>query len=493
MDLSILKKRETLWTLAVSIGFIALNALFIHLEFYLFSIIPIALAIVLLAFLSLDKLILLIVFLTPFSIPLSKVMEGLTVDLALPTEPLLIGVLIVFIMKILYERKFDKRMLYHPVSLAIYLNLAWIFITCITSTMPLVSFKFLIARIWFLVAFYFIASQMFTNIKNIKAYIWLYVIGFSFVVLYSLVQHAGHGFTQQSAHFVVQPFYNDHTSYGAMLAFLLPVLVGLLFTERDFSLVKKIFHWIITGLFMVALVFSYTRAAWVSVAGAVALFIVIRLRIKFIYLVILGFIFLGFLYTQRTEILIHMEQNEQVSSDELTEHIKSISNVANDASNRERLNRWSCAWRMFKEKPVFGWGPGTYMFNYAPFQLEKEKTFISTNAADLGNAHSEYIGPLSESGVLGSLTFILVIVLTIFTGLRVYARSREKQIRIISLVLLLGLITYYFHGVLNNFLDTDKASAVFWGFTAMLVALDLRTGEESATGNLQSAKEEKED
>jgi hypothetical protein len=26
---------------------------------------------------------------------------------------------------------------------------------------------------------------------------------------------------------------------------------------------------------------------------------------------------------------------------------------------------------------------------------------------------------------------------------------------------------------MNNFLDTDKASALFWGFTAMLVAMDV--------------------
>ena len=39
--------------------------------------------------------------------------------------------------------------------------------------------------------------------------------------------------------------------------------------------------------------------------------------------------------------------------------------------------------------------------------------------------------------------------------------------------LLLGLITYLIHGILNNFLDTDKASAPFWGFIAMIVAFDI--------------------
>ncbi len=110
MDLSIFKKKETLWVLAISLGFIALNSLLIYLEFFYFSIIPIILAIVLLAFLSLDRLILLIVFLTPLSIPLSHIIDGLSFDLSLPTEPLLFGVLVVFILKILYEGRFDKKM-----------------------------------------------------------------------------------------------------------------------------------------------------------------------------------------------------------------------------------------------------------------------------------------------------------------------------------------------------------------------------------------------
>ncbi|MBK9759834.1 MAG: hypothetical protein IPO90_07640 [Flavobacteriales bacterium] len=42
-----------------------------------------------------------------------------------------------------------------------------------------------------------------------------------------------------------------------------------------------------------------------------------------------------------------------------------------------------------------------------------------------------------------------------------------------------GLITYYIHGTLNNFLDLDKASVPFWGFTALLVVMDLKYPERT--------------
>jgi O-antigen ligase len=131
---------------------------------------------------------------------------------------------------------------------------------------------------------------------------------------------------------------------------------------------------------------------------------------------------------------------------------------------------------MFRGKPVFGWGPGTYMFNYAPFQLEREKTEISTNAATRGNAHSEYIGPLAESGLLGSLSFLAIVISTFVTGIRNWNSRADRNTRILSISLLLGLVTYYLHGLLNNFLDTDKASVLFWGYTAGLVAINVYYG-----------------
>jgi O-antigen ligase len=128
---------------------------------------------------------------------------------------------------------------------------------------------------------------------------------------------------------------------------------------------------------------------------------------------------------------------------------------------------------MFMERPIFGWGPGTYSFEYAPFQHAHEKTIISTNMGDKGNAHSEYIGPLSESGVLGALTFIAIIIFTLQTGFRLYYEIKDREMRSVVLVTLLGFVTYIVHGALNDFLDTDKASVPFWGFIAMLVAIDV--------------------
>jgi O-antigen ligase len=187
------------------------------------------------------------------------------------------------------------------------------------------------------------------------------------------------------------------------------------------------------------------------------------------------------------DIEVSLTQNKQESSDKLEEHVSSISNVSSDASNLERLNRWNCALEMFKERPLMGWGPGTYQFVYAPFQRSTDRTIISTNRGDGGNAHSEYLGPLSEQGVPGMLLVIALIAVVTHTAFQLFYRTTVREDKIIIGSVYLGLVTYFIHGVLNNYLDTDKASIPFWGFIAVIVAMDLRdraqrSGSEKPAG-----------
>ncbi len=161
------------------------------------------------------------------------------------------------------------------------------------------------------------------------------------------------------------------------------------------------------------------------------------------------------------------------TTENFSERIESMSNVSSDASNLERLNRWNCAIRMFKERPIFGWGPGVYSFQYAPFQQASDLTIISTNFGTGGNAHSEYLGPLAEQGVLGSLSMIILVIVIFYTASKLYLELEDKAVKRILMMVMLGLVTYFTHGILNNYLDTDKASVPVWGFAAIIVSIDI--------------------
>ena len=243
--------------------------------------------------------------------------------------------------------------------------------------------------------------------------------------------------------------------------------------NKNYTASIKLGAFLFLAVFSIALIFSYTRAAWLSLVLALVAYFLLMLRVKFRSILITFSIIASIIFINQIEIIMKLGKNRQDASQDFDKHIESISNISTDASNLERLNRWSAAFRMFQERPIFGWGPGTYSFQYAPFQHSQEKTIISTNTGNRGNAHSEYIGPLCESGVLGSLTFIAIIICTLFKGFRLYYTILNYEKKNMVLVILLGFITYIIHGTLNNFLDSDKASVPFWGFIAMIVAIDI--------------------
>jgi O-antigen ligase len=183
------------------------------------------------------------------------------------------------------------------------------------------------------------------------------------------------------------------------------------------------------------------------------------------------------------QIIYTLSKNTQDSSQNFMENIQSMSNITSDASNLERLNRWNSAISMFKERPLLGFGPGTYQFQYAIFQKSSEKSIISTNDGSLGNAHSEYLGPLSEQGLFGMLNYLVLIIAVSIYALKLFKKLKKGDMRTIVLMTYLGLFTYYIHGVLNNYLDTDKASVPFWGFTAIIVSIGLyhQNGDDKNT------------
>ena len=460
----------------VSALFILLNAYFmVKRHSMIINALPFVFGIVLLTIFAFDKLLYLVVFFTPLSLPLSELMPGLPVNMSLPTEPLLFGIMLIFIMKCFALGKFDRSILTHPVSLALFLGLFWMFLTSLTSTMPIVSLKFFLTRIWFIVGFYLLTAKLFESGKNIEKYIWLYTLPLLIVIFYTTKRHLGYGlWDKQAANFVPSPFYNDHTAYGAAIAMYLPFLFGFSFTKL-YSPVIRNFIRIVLGLLIMGLILSYARAAWISMVAALGIWMIMRLKIRFKPIFLSVLITLSLIFVFQSQIVMYLERNTTQSSTNLADHLSSVSNISSDASNLERINRWSCAIRMFEDKPFFGYGPGTYMFKYAPYQLTNERTIISTNSANGGNAHSEYLGPMAESGFMGLVTFLILIIAVMYTAIHAYSRTDDKRLKTLVMGALLGLVTYYIHGTMNDFLDSDKLSVPFWGFTAIIVAIDIYT------------------
>ncbi|MFP5470607.1 MAG: O-antigen ligase family protein [Bacteroidia bacterium] len=423
------------------------------------------------AFFHLDKLFWLVVFFTPISISLEDYGE-FGIGVSLPTEPFLLGILTLIFVRSLYY-KTNTKISTHPISIAVILYLSIIFLTSLSSSNPLVSLKFLLAKMWLIIPAFYFGAKLFEKKNNIYRFLIIYTIPFAFVVIYTLIRHASMGFEEDPGHWVMQPFFKDHTSYGAIIAMFLPTVVAFYFINKKNSLLRSGFI-VLLIVFLIGLYFSYTRAAWLSMIFGVAVFCIIYFRVKFKILSIIALLAGVFVIMNWNEIQYQLSKNDaEHTTEEFGERIQSMSNISTDASNLERLNRWNCAIEMFKERPVLGWGPGTYMFEYTSFQQSKDLTIISTNFSDGGNAHSEYLSALSESGVIGLAAFLILVATIFYKGITLYSIVEDKELKIILSAVIVGLSTYFVHGILNNYLDSDKAAIPVWGFAGIIVAIDI--------------------
>lgn len=442
---------------------------------------PLAVLVILLAIFDIEKIMYLMVFSTPLAISLKELGYNEGLNLSLPAEPLMIGITLIYLLNELSSGVTDKRILKHPITIIIFIQLVWILVTTLTSELPVISIKFILSRLWFLVSCYFIATELFKKKKAILYHLLFYGVALSIVAIITTYKHAAYAFDEKIADWIVSPFYNDHTAYGAALAMYIPVMCGILFM-KNVSFSVKMLCFILLSIFLASIIISYARAGWLSIAVSLGVLLTLLLKIKFRTLLFSLIAVIVLFMSFQTEVLMVLGRNNTDSDGDFMANIESMTNISTDVSNVERLNRWSCALKMFEEKPVFGFGPGTYQFLYAPFQKSSMKTVISTNFGDKGNAHSEYLGPLSEQGLMGGLLVAALVLAVMFLGYRLVYTVKDKSMKILTITILMGMSTYFVHGFLNNFLDSDKASVPFWGFLAMLVCIDVYYKNEQIEG-----------
>lgn len=438
------------------------------------SLFPAGLLAIYFAIFQTEKLFIAIAFFTPLSINIEEFNSSF--GLFLPSEPLLFGLMLWLSALQIYRPFMPKYLWRQPILFSVGVFLVWVFISSITSSHPLISFKFLLAKLWFIVPVLFFGIHFLQKEKNRITFIWLFIISTCIVVIYTITHHAMYAFGEKESHWVMSPFFKDHTIYGAIVALNVPLVFGLYFYKKHAPLIQAVLILMI-ALILLGLYFSYTRAAWLSVFGCIFIAGLIFYKINWKPLAGFGLIALIIIFIKWDSIQMELARNKQDHTTEsFDERLQSATNISTDASNLERINRWSCAIAMFENRPVFGYGPGTYAFEYAPFQEPENLTIISTNFGDMGNAHSEYLGSLAEMGLIGLLCFLSIVACIFYTSIKVYHRipTMERGSRVLVLTMIMAMSTYFIHAFLNNFLDTDKAAVPIWAMCAMIIAIGLQ-------------------
>ena len=110
-----------------------------------------------------------------------------------------------------------------------------------------------------------------------------------------------------------------------------------------------------------------------------------------------------------------------------------------------RLGPWAAALEMVRERPAFGWGPGTFAAEFVPHRLRAElrwrQRFVNPFlAGSYTEAHSDYFQAAAEAGVVAALAAVGAAAALGVGLLRVARRAEEISVRREAIVLLALLV-----------------------------------------------------
>ena len=210
-------------------------------------------------------------------------------------------------------------------------------------------------------------------------------------------------------------------------------------------------------VFIVLLLFTYTRGAWI----ALAVFLFIIGILKFRKQLVIGLVIVGVIagiYALLDNFLVNQYQYD------LQERVPLVSRIT---SKNEEADSWDWRLQMYQEmapliweRPILGNGLGS-------FTLIRDRE--STNPYEALEAHNDYLRLSIETGLLGLAAYLVMIVLILkhLIALIIYCKKNKPEYFLWSIGLLGLALAFYIASFADNLL---RGTAMQWTFWALLAA-----------------------
>ena len=398
--------------------------------------------------------------------------NGLATDL--PTEPLMIGLMSVYIIYVLrHGKEMDSSFIRHPLALILVLHLSWIFATTITSSLFLVSLKFSLAKMWYVVTFFFLAGSILKKEKDFKTFFWCILIPLLSTIFIIWVQHAAQGFSFKSVGGVLDPFYRNHVNYASLLALFTPFV----WFARQWYPKNSITRWFLNFsviVMLVAIQLSYTRTAYVTLFMAIGAYFIIRLKlVRLVLIVSVIALISSFAYMAKNNTYLQYAPDfERTVTHVQFDNLVAATVEMKDISTMERFYRWIAGLNMVKEKLITGYGPGNFYNFYKSYTVSSFRTYVSDNPEKSG-IHSYFLLMLVEQGLPGMLIFIALSFYALIRGERIYHEAPNPTRKSIIMAVLLSFIVINAFLLINDMIETDKMGSFFFIGLAVLINADI--------------------
>ena len=463
-----LRNNIFLWA---SVFFMLILTVAIIADQYYLLLIPFGLLLFYSGWRSLTTAFLILIASIPFS---TEYQFSDTLGTDLPDELLMLLVSALMSFHLLQNVERFKQWVSHPLLLFLFTLLCWGMIATMFSTYPLMSAKYMLAKAWYLGSFVFGALLVWIDKESLRRSGLTLAISMLLVTGIILFRHGLESFSFASVSDVVHPFFRNHVNYSSLLVCTLPVWFACWKLSTSES-VKRLTVLVLIIL-LAALFFSYARGAWLALIAGILVYWLIKKRIvvkALLALFLLASISLAWLIHDNRYLDFAPDHNTTIFHEDFREHLVATYEMT-DMSTAERFYRWIAGVKMIGERPLAGFGPGTFYQNYKAYAVPAYETWVSDNP-ERSTVHNYFFLMASEQGIPALIFLLILVTSVIYYAQRLYHRTGDifyKMIAIITGVVFSMILVLNF---LSDLVETDKIGSLFFLCIAALVATDIQT------------------
>jgi O-antigen ligase len=300
------------------------------------------------------------------------------------------------------------------------------------------SLLFVLKYFQYMIIYFMVANHL-ENKKQLRNYLWALLITCAIVSIIGIAQIPSGG--RVSAPF--EGGGGEPNTFGGYLVFMISITVGLWLTSN--SLRDQYTYSLLGLLFAVPLIYTQSRSSYLAVIPAMLAFVWLSKKRHWVAVaIILLVVSLPFVAPEPAR-----ERVEYTFTQGKTQkNVVEVGGIKLDTSLSARLKAWRSAAEDWVEHPILGYGVTGYRF-----------------------VDAQYVRVMTETGLLGLLTFTLLISTLFRLAYHVFKEVVDPFYKGLAMGYLAGFIGLLCHGIGANTFIIVRIMEPFWFVTAMVVMI----------------------
>lgn len=385
----------------------------------------------------LDKVILFSLYVVAFHLPISKgVIESFSI----------LSIFCFIVKKIIKREGIASS--YINFSILAYLLIC--FLSAFISSNFNISFKTYFDKMLQNVAFFFVAAESLNTERRMRNFVYIFLASSFFLGIDGIYQYFTHtDFIRHRPSFGlprIHATFGAPSDFGCYLSAVIPFSLTVFFVKLNAKKYLKFLFLCLFTILFICLMLTVSRGAWFAFVASI-LFMCIWIKSLGLLILMIGIF-----------IIITQQFYEPYLKERLTRFF-----ILEEQSSKDRLMIWNVARNMFLSKPWVGVGIGTFMFNFDKFVTEVYPFGIPY-------AHNCYLQMAAEIGIIGLISFLLILVVFFYQGITVLNNKSRSFFWYILMAALASVLGYCVQmAVDTNFYSLDLGM-LFWMMLGIGVA-----------------------